>query len=132
MWETSRIIKKHSVSKFVLTFHCLNKLFYWFQRFCKFLVFSLEFQIFFSITRRFFLTVGQNNFGKKIQHIFWCLLSNVKASGISFPIFVGFLETYIQKTTKCAATWKLESSFVNLFTPVCLLFKKSQLPWQVY
>ena len=29
--------------------------------------FSLEFQFFFSITREFFLTVGQNNFGNKIH-----------------------------------------------------------------
>ena len=42
----------------VLTFHCLNKLFMWSQKFCKFSAFSLEFQ--------FFLTVGQNNFGNKI------------------------------------------------------------------
>ena len=34
--------------------------------FCKFSAFSLEFQKFFSITRTFFLTVGQKNFGNKI------------------------------------------------------------------
>ena len=39
--------------KFVLTFHCLNKLFQWSQSFSR----SLE---------QFFLTVGQNNFGNKI------------------------------------------------------------------
>ena len=31
----------------VLTFHCLNKLFKWSQKFCKFSAFSLEFQKFF-------------------------------------------------------------------------------------
>ena len=38
----------------VLTFHCLNELFKWSQKFCKFSAFSLEFQRFFSITRIFF------------------------------------------------------------------------------
>ena len=57
--------------KIVLTFHCLNKLFQWSQKFCKFLAFSLKFQKFFSITRTiFFLIVGQNIFGNKIPIIF--------------------------------------------------------------
>ena len=68
IWETSRnkLLKKHSVSKIVLTFHCSNKLFKWSQNVCKFSTFSLEFQNFFSITRIFFLTVGQKIFGNKI------------------------------------------------------------------
>ena len=35
----------------------------------KMSVFSLEFQKFFSITRAFFLTVGQNTFGKNIHDL---------------------------------------------------------------
>ena len=38
-----------------LTFHCLNKLFMWSQKFCKFLAFSLDFQKFFLITRTILL-----------------------------------------------------------------------------
>ena len=38
----------------ILTFHCLNKLFKWSQKFWKFSAFSFEFQIFFSITRTIF------------------------------------------------------------------------------
>jgi hypothetical protein len=52
IWKTSsNKFKKHSISKIVLSFHCSNKLFQkksW----------SLEY---------FFLMVGQNNFGNKIQ-----------------------------------------------------------------
>ena len=40
----------------------------------KFLAFSLEFQKFFSITRIFFLTVGENNFCNKIPLLFQVLL----------------------------------------------------------
>ena len=48
MWETSRNkLKKHSVTKIVSTFHCLNKLFNWSQKCCKFLAFRLEFHFFF-------------------------------------------------------------------------------------
>ena len=36
---------------------------------CKFLVFSLEFQKFFSITRTISLTAGQNNFCNKIPNL---------------------------------------------------------------
>ena len=43
-----------------------QKLFYWSPNFWKFSVFSLKFQKFFLITKQFFLTVGQNNFGNKI------------------------------------------------------------------
>ena len=59
-------VKKHSVSKIVLTFHCSNKLLWWSQFFFRFSAFSLEFPKIFSITRTFFLTVGQNNFENKI------------------------------------------------------------------
>ena len=38
----------------VLTFHCLNRLFMWSQKVCKFSAFSLEFQKIFSITRTIF------------------------------------------------------------------------------
>ena len=38
----------------VLTFHCLNKMFQWSQKFWKFSAFSLEFQKFFSIARTIF------------------------------------------------------------------------------
>ena len=40
--------------KIVLTLDCLNKLFQWSQKFCKFSAFSLKFQNFFSITRTTF------------------------------------------------------------------------------
>ena len=42
-------------------------MFYLSQKICKLLAFSLESQKFFSITRTIFLTVGQNNFGNKIN-----------------------------------------------------------------
>ena len=55
IWEISRNKwKKHSVSKIVLTVHYLNKLFKWSQKVCKFSVFILEFQKFFSVNRTFF------------------------------------------------------------------------------
>ena len=55
--------------KIVLTFHYLNKLFKWSQKFCKFSAFSLEFQNFSWSLEFFFLTVGQNNFGNKIPYL---------------------------------------------------------------
>ena len=67
VWEPSRNkLKSILLPKIVLTFHSLNKLFKWSQRFYQNLAFSLEFQKFFSIIRTFFLTVGQNNFGSKM------------------------------------------------------------------
>ena len=69
IWETSRIkLKSILLPKIVLTSHCLNKLFEWSQKICKFSAFSLEFPKFFLITRIFFfLIVGLNNFGNTIQ-----------------------------------------------------------------
>ena len=64
--------------KFVLTFHCLNKLFYWSQRFCKF----SAFKTFSWSLEQFFLTVGQNNFGNKIPYLEFFLTS----LGIGTPI----------------------------------------------
>ena len=49
----------------VLTFHCLNKLFYWSQKFCKFSAFSLDFQKFFSITRTIFSLSRLEQFWKQ-------------------------------------------------------------------
>ena len=52
----------------VLTFHCLNKLFKSSQTFCKFSALSLEFQKKNCRSlEQFFLTLGQNNFGNRIQ-----------------------------------------------------------------
>ena len=54
IWETFRNkLKSIMLPKIVLTFYCLNKLFLWSQKCCKF-------------SNNFFLTVGQNNFGNKI------------------------------------------------------------------
>ena len=50
----------------VLNFYCLNKLFKWSQKICKFKAEGRESQKFFSITRTIFFTLGQNNFGNKI------------------------------------------------------------------
>ena len=50
----------------ILTFHCLNKFFWWSQKFSKFSTFRLEFQKFSRSLKQFFLTVGQNNFDNKI------------------------------------------------------------------
>ena len=47
-------LKKHSVSKVVLKFNCLNELFQWSQNFCQFSALSLEFEKFFSFTRKNF------------------------------------------------------------------------------
>ena len=48
----------------------IENLYFWSHHFLNSFIssasFSLEFQKFFSITRTFFLTVGQNNFGNKI------------------------------------------------------------------
>ena len=60
--------------KIVLTFHCLNKLFQWSQNFCEFPAVSLKFQKFFSITRTFFFTVGQNNFDNRILILYFFLV----------------------------------------------------------
>ena len=46
----------YSLSKNVLTFHCLNKLFWWSQKFCKFSAFSLKFQKFFLIAKNNFFS----------------------------------------------------------------------------
>ena len=53
IWETSSW-KSFLLPKIVLTFHCLNKLFYWSQKCYKFSAFILVFQKFFSITLTIF------------------------------------------------------------------------------
>ena len=59
IWENSRKkLKNILLPKNVLTFHC--------QKFCNFSAFSLEFQKFSRSLDKFFLKVGQNNFGNKI------------------------------------------------------------------
>ena len=58
-------VKKYSVSKNVLTFHCLNKLVKWTQNFCKVSAFSLEFQKFFSITWTIFSQYRSEQFWKE-------------------------------------------------------------------
>ena len=56
-------LKKSSVSKIVLTFHCFLQ----FQNFCKFLDSASDFKRFSRSLEQFFLTLlGQNNFGSKI------------------------------------------------------------------
>jgi hypothetical protein len=68
MWETSRISLKSN-----LIFHCVNKLFKWSQKMCKFLALRLEFQKFFSPYR-----VSHGKVNKVIWlcwgYIFWFLL----------------------------------------------------------
>ena len=59
-------VKKALPPKIVLTFHCLNKLFLWSQKFCKLSAFNIEFQKFFWSLEQFFLTISHNNFGNKI------------------------------------------------------------------
>ena len=54
----------HIVTR-ILTFYCLNKLFKWSQKFCKFSAFSLEFQKFFLITREFSFHKRSEQFCKK-------------------------------------------------------------------
>ena len=74
IWETSRKkLKNHSVCNNFLTFHCLNKLFLWFQSFCKLSAFTSNFKCFsWSLEQeQLFLTVGQNNFGNKISVSFF-------------------------------------------------------------
>ena len=91
IWETSKF-KRHSVSKIVLTFHCLNKLFQ---------SFSLESQKFFRNNRTIFLKVGQNNFGNRI-----CIISiggNLQIVNIiDFALFPTHFFTYFHFRTK---TW---------------------------
>ena len=68
IWETSRNkLKIILLPKIVLTFHCLNKLIKRYQKFWKFLAFSLEFQKEIPWSpEHFLLTVVPNNFGNKI------------------------------------------------------------------
>ena len=58
-------LKKHLVSKIVLTCDCLNKLFQWTQKVCKFSAFSFEFQKCFSITRTIFSHSRSEQFWKQ-------------------------------------------------------------------
>ena len=58
-----QVKKNLLLPKIVLTFHCLNELFY---SNLKNFAFSLEFQFFLNDWNIFFLTVGQSNFGNKI------------------------------------------------------------------
>ena len=58
-WKSG--LRWYFVSKIVLTYCEIG--------FCKYSALKLEFQKFFSITRTFFLTVGQNNFGNKIPFL---------------------------------------------------------------
>ena len=51
-----KVKKTFWYKKNVLTFHCLNKLFKWSQKFCKFSACSQELQKFFSITRTLFFS----------------------------------------------------------------------------
>ena len=62
-----QVKKAFCYQKIVLTFHCLNKLFLWSQIFFKFL--ALNFKTFSRSLEQFFLTLGQNNFGNKIQFL---------------------------------------------------------------
>ena len=62
--------------KNVLTFHCSLSLFYSSQNFCKFLDFSLEFQIFFSIT----ITIFSHSRAEQ----FWQQNTNVRSSSSTF------------------------------------------------
>ena len=61
-------LKKHSVSKIILTFHCSNELFQLcdLKNFVSSRSSALSLQKIFSITSTIFFTVGQNNFGNKI------------------------------------------------------------------
>ena len=55
MSETSmNKLENHSVSKILLTFNCVSKLYLWYQNVCKFLDFSLEFQKVILVTRTIF------------------------------------------------------------------------------
>ena len=58
-------LTKHSVTKIVLIFHCLNKVFKWSQNFCKFSIFSLEFQKLFSMTRTIYSHSRSEQFWKQ-------------------------------------------------------------------
>ena len=66
IWETSRIkFKKHSVSKIVLTFDCLNKLYLWSRIILQVSTFCLKLQKFFSITRSSFSSRKSKQFWKQ-------------------------------------------------------------------
>ena len=58
-------LNKHSVSKIVLNFHCLKKLFWWSKKFCKISAFSLKFPKFFSITKTIFPHSKSEQFWKQ-------------------------------------------------------------------
>ena len=105
IWKTSKNkLKKHFVSKIVLTFHCSNKLFWWYTIFCKFLAFSLNFKFFPWLLEQFFLTVGQKNFGNKI------------------PFLLLFLwQTRASKFHFCPCTFDSFEIFFRIF-PICCTF----------
>ena len=56
-----QVEKSISFPKIVLISHCSNILFLWSQKICKVSDFSLKFQMFFSVTRTIFLTVGRRS-----------------------------------------------------------------------
>ena len=80
------------------------------SKFCKFSAFSFELQKFFSNTRTFFLTVGQNNFGNKI------------------PFLVTSAHKNQSRLDEQAVLWNVDwflrddmTRLVNLTLPVCVV-----------
>ena len=87
-------------------------MFKWSQNVCKFSAFSLKFLKFFSITKTFFLTVGQNNFGNK--------------SFLHFTFYVS--QVLWHRYFKCSWVIKLvKSSWLSKVQNICLFFSSRSL-----
>ena len=127
MWETSRNkLKKASVTKIVLTFHCFNKLFLPFTVLtncsCDFKIFAnswpvaSNFKSFSRSLEHFFLTVGQDNFGNKIPFC-WELLIRIGPTNniIGFILVFSllphlcYISTYVLLLDrKCCVFWSVD------------------------
>ena len=99
-------LKKHSVSKIILTFHCSNELFQLcdLKNFVSSRSSALNLQKIFSITSTIFFTIGQNNFGNKIPIKFLKSIFHFDRKVKHFQKWYYFVTkivlTYCEKKTK--------------------------------
>ena len=96
-----------------MTFHCSNKLFKWSQKVCEFSAFSLKFQKFFLITSTIFFTVGQNNFGNKIQFLLYRVVKTQSRENLIIFSIRNTLQKFATQTQH--DTFHFFSSILNSF-----------------
>ena len=87
----------------VLTFHCLHKLFKWSQKFSR----SLE---------QFFITVGHNNFGNKIQFLHHLYRNWISSGGLSKHKFSIIKNPFLVKCGFCMKLLLYQCNFDQLPT----------------